>query len=282
MCVITPCLSFFYFSISLLSYVSLLCFLASLYNVEVRRAITHDVERFHDFQHMSLLWFVTLVLYSLCVGRYLILFFLTHYLPLPLSFFLFRTPSLHFFTFLSFVFYLQYVCHYALPLVLFFFYISSFFCQLVLFPCFPLRCWSVTSDNCMTWNTCTTFRTCPCFDLWPLSFNRGVLVVIWYFFSHLFPPYLPLLFLLLRTPSFHLSFLSFISIFIQYVCQHDLPLILCSFTISLLFTALFIFSPTRHPPARSLSSYFFSFSSTPTLPYLLPPLVPPAVIFNVY
>ena len=55
MCVITPCLSFFYFSISLLSYVSLLCFLASLYNVEVRRAITHDVERFHDFQHMSLL-----------------------------------------------------------------------------------------------------------------------------------------------------------------------------------------------------------------------------------
>jgi hypothetical protein len=36
-----------------------------------------------------------------------------------------------------------------------------------LFPCFPLRCWSVTSDNFMTWNTCTTFSTCPCFDLWP-------------------------------------------------------------------------------------------------------------------
>ena len=40
MCVITPCHSFFSFSISLLSSVSLFCFLASLYGVEVWQAIT--------------------------------------------------------------------------------------------------------------------------------------------------------------------------------------------------------------------------------------------------
>jgi hypothetical protein len=40
MCVITPCLSFFSFSISLLFSVSLFCFLASLYGVEVWQAIT--------------------------------------------------------------------------------------------------------------------------------------------------------------------------------------------------------------------------------------------------
>ena len=58
----------------------------------------------------------------------MILFFsLTLSLRPPFRFFLFRTPSLHF-SFLSFAsIFIMYVCHHALPLVLFFLYISSFF-----------------------------------------------------------------------------------------------------------------------------------------------------------